>query len=188
MDGGEAGDGIALMVFDGPFDFVVSEFVHDLEVLARLLLVEFLEHGLDDAASGEPDLLLQFLVDLGAALPLDLSDVALGELGEQFPDEVDFLLAVLGQRFPQRLDDLFALLGLFVDFVENGAQVLVDVFLEDFGELLGEGSGPEVFEVHVPIDIVALEVFVLFGQSDSHLDLVVYVLLRSVLHSHVPQL
>lgn len=66
--------------------------------------------------------------------------------------------------------------------------MFVDVFLEHFGELFGESSGSEIFEVHVPINGVVLEILVLFSQSYSHLNLIIDILLRSILDSHVAQL
>ena len=66
--------------------------------------------------------------------------------------------------------------------------MLVDVLLEHFGQPFGEGPSPEILEVHVAINGVALEILVLLGQSDGNFDFVVDVLLRPVLDSHVPQL
>ena len=97
MDGREARNGVALVVFDSSFDFLVFKLLEHLEVLAGLLLVQLLKHGLDDAASRQSHLLLQLLVHFRPALALDLADISFCELGEQFPDEVYLLLAVLGQ-------------------------------------------------------------------------------------------
>jgi len=55
--------------------------------------------------------------------------------------------------------------------------MLVYVFLQHFSQLFSKSSGSEVFEVHVSVNGMVFEVLVLFGQSDSHFDLVVDILL-----------
>lgn len=132
MNGREARNGISLMIFDGSFDVVIAQIYSYSEIFFGLFLVDIFEHGLDDASSGKPDLFFYFLTYIVAALPFDLSDVALGELSQQLPNQMNLLLPIFGERLAKRLDNLFTLLGLFIDFAQNGPQVLVDIFLEHF--------------------------------------------------------
>jgi hypothetical protein len=188
MDRGEAGNGVALVVLDGTFDVLVAQVCGDAVVPGRLLAVEVLEHGLDDAARRQTYLLLEFLADLVARLALDLADVAFSEEREYLPDEVDLLLAVLRKRVAERLDDCLALLGLLVDLVEDRPQMLVDVLLQHLRQSLGEGTRPQELGIEVSVDGVIPEILVLLVQRLAHPHLVVDVLLRTVLDPHVPQL
>lgn len=86
------------MIFDGSFDVVFAQIRSNFEIFFGLFLVDIFEHGLDDASSGKPDLFFYFLTYIVAALPFDLSDVALGELSQQLPNQMNLLLPIFGER------------------------------------------------------------------------------------------
>lgn len=66
--------------------------------------------------------------------------------------------------------------------------MLVDILLENFSQPLGKRSRSKEFHIHVSINIMIFEVFVLFIQGHSHLHLIVNVLLRSVFDSYISEL
>ena len=110
-------------------------------------------------------------------LALDLPNVSFGELGQQLPNEVNLLLAVLRKRVTEGLDDSFALLCLFVDFAENGSQVLVDVLFQDLCQAFSERPCSQKLGVEISVDRVVSEVLVFLVESLCHFDLIVDVFL-----------
>jgi hypothetical protein len=120
------------MVFDSSLDILISQLSANLEVLRGLFNVKFLKHGLDEAASGQPYFFVDFQAHIVAALAFDFSDIAFSELSEKGPDKMDFFFAVFWKGLTQRFDNSFAFSSLLVDFVENGSQMFVNVFLQNF--------------------------------------------------------
>lgn len=72
------------------------------------------------------------------AFPFDGCFILLCELGQEFPDQVNFLFAILGHGSAERFDDIFTLFGFFIDFFKDASHVLIDIPLKDFCETFGQ--------------------------------------------------
>jgi len=101
---------------------------------------------------------------------------------------MNLFFTVLRHWFSKRFDNSLALLCFFIDFIENGSKMLVDILLENFSQSLGKRSRSKEFHIHVSINIMIFEVFIFFVQGHPHFYLVVNILLRSVLDSHISEL